>query len=319
MSNNKLDQTPLAATIAKGQRQAQANDTSTASRELLEHASDTRLEPRDGSTLHYATSRIGADARARLLCTMSLTNAVSSSLAGVQEAVVAQTKLQWWNDEIGRLAHNEPRHPDTKRCAAWLGNKPSAQTHLTTILDAATAARFDAPTDDAGWLELVQRDYGARLSLMHSALSDAVPPRMEAMALSAAWIDILRTLPSRIHHDQVAFPPSLYERFDFSRERLQKHIRVEGRDDSSNNDATNDALNPLIHAAISDAIAATDAVLAGDAYQALRKEADTRALSVWFLLRRSQLVLWKNESTNLMRETMTLTPLRKWFIAFRYR
>jgi len=319
VSNNKVDQTPLAATIAKGQMQELAEHPSADISEALKQAANTRLEPRDGSTLYYATSRLSVDTRSRLLCTISLINAVSTSLVGVQEAQVAQTKLQWWNDEIGRLAHNEPRHPDTKRCAAWLSNNPSAQTQLIAISDAATAARFDAPTDDVGWLELVQHDYTARLALMHAALSNSKPPNLQAMALSAAWIDILRSLPSRIHHDQIALPPSLYERFKYSREQMQKHIRVQGGEASTNKSASDDAINSLLQAAISDAIAATDAALAGDAYQALRNENDTRTLSVWFRIRRSQLALWKAESPNLMRETMTLTPLKKWFIAFRYR
>ena len=316
MSKNKLHQTPLAATIAKGQMQA---PTDLSSSELLTQASDTRLEPRDGSTLHYATLRMNPDARAKLLCTISLTNAVSSSLIGVQDAPVAQTKLQWWNDEIGRLAHDEPRHPDTKRCAAWLGNSASSQSLLTDILDAATAERFDAPTDDDGWSELVRRDYSARLNLAHKALSNNNPPNMEALAESAAWIDILRTLPSRMHHDQVAFPASLYKRFDSSREHLQKLIRVEGRSAANQENPIDGGMSALIQAAVLEAITATDAALESDAYQTLRSESDTRALSIWFQLRRAQLMLWKNESPNLLRETMTLTPLKKWFIAFRFR
>ena len=315
MSNNKLDQTPLAATIAKGQMQTPTDHTLA---DALSQASDTRLEPRDGATLHYATLRMNTEARARLLCTISLTNSVSESLMGVQDAQVAQTKLQWWNDELGRLAHNEPRHPDTKRCVSWLGQKATSQSLLTHILDAATAARFDAPTDDQGWEELVQRDYTARLSLLHSSLSNAEPGNLEAMALSAAWIDMLRNLPSRIHHDQIAFPPSLYERFELSQTHLQKHIRVAGRD-APDDKATAGALQQLINAAVNDAIVATDAAIASNDYQSLRKEPDTRAIAVWFQLRRSQLALWQNEAPNLLRETMTLTPLKKWFIAFRNR
>lgn len=316
MSDNKLDQTPIAATIAEGRMQAPEGNDAAAS---TTHESNTRVQPRDGSTLHYATLRMETDARDRLLRTLNLTNTVSASLLGVQEAQVAQTKLQWWNDEIGRLAHNEPRHPATKHCALWFANHQSAQTQLTNILDAATAARFDAPSDDAGWLELVQRDYGARLELIHCALGKTSRIDMNAMALSAAWIDILRTLPSRIHHDQIAFTPSLYQRFDLSRQVLQKHVRVAGRGTSNDKDTNQSALNELLQSAIADALAATDAALSSDSYQTLRKDTNTRALCVWFQLRRVQLALWQSEKPNLMRETMTLTPLRKWFIAFRHR
>ncbi len=307
--DNKLKQTPLAATIAQGK----LSESEPAPTEAV------MREPREGSTLHYTILRLPHNVRHRVLRTLALTDTIASCLIGVREAPVVQTKLQWWSDEIGRLANNEARHPMTQSCADWLGADANTQTHLNTVLDAATAARFEALEEDLDWLSVVQRDYSARLYLLHTALSDAPAPNFDTFALSAAWVDILGTLPRRIHHDQIAFPPSLYERFSITREQLLKHIRVEGKPVPAATEDSAMAINQLLQAGISEGVSAADATLASDTHKTLRRDENTRALTIWLHLRRAQLRLWQQKEPNLLRETITITPLRKWFIAFRQR
>ncbi len=324
--SNKLNQTPLAETIAKGQNQDDLNPPSM-------HNADGVRQPREGSTLHYATLRMDTPARERVLCVFELTHAIASTLVGVQEPGVAQTKLQWWTDEIERLASNEPRHPTTKRCAQWLGGKASAHTQLTSVLDAATAARFDAPENDDDWRSVLQQDYAARLQLMHASVAPTQfqshePVQTEThpeaadvsdLAMAVAWMEILRTLPQRIHHDQINLPPSLYQQFEMTRTLVQTNLRVEGRQETGLDAATQDRINQWIHAGVTDALSAVDAAIATNAHLQLRSNVNTRALSSWLHLRRAQLLLWQQQKPNLLTESVTLTPLRKWFIAFKQR
>jgi len=277
--------------------------------------------PRVGSSMHYALLRLDEVMRTKLLHTLDLLQSISGCIADVQEPPVAQTKLQWWNDEIGRLALGEARHPATQRCQAWLSNNPLAETQLLAVLDAATAARFDTPEDDEAWQSLLPRDYAARLHLVTTALTGE-PARehlFDKAAMSAAWVDILRTLPRRIHHDQIALPPSMYERYELSRKLLQSHVRVAGRDTRAPDPDEHKVLKQLFYSAVTEALEVTDQAIGSDVYRYWREHPNTRCITTGLQLRRAQLALWKKAQPDLLKETMTLTPLRKWYIAFRNR
>lgn len=64
------------------------------------------------------------------------------------DAAVAQIKLQWWRDELGRLAAGVPAHPVTRYLAAWTSN-PSQLSPLETSIDAASAQVSGAPLERA--------------------------------------------------------------------------------------------------------------------------------------------------------------------------
>jgi len=66
---------------------------------------------REGSSLYYATLRMDTLDRTQTIHALEFVRILSHCLSGVQEPGVAQTKLQWWSDEINRLMLNEPRHP----------------------------------------------------------------------------------------------------------------------------------------------------------------------------------------------------------------
>ncbi len=312
MSNNKVNQTPLAATIAKGQMNEPEQATSS-----VQSLVQTPVQSmREGSTLYYATLKLRDEDRQQILNALNLIKTLSSCLTGVHDPSVAQTKLQWWSDEISRLALNEPRHPTTKQCAKVLAANEHVQAQLTHILDAATAARFDAPDGDDTWRELMQRDYAARLSVLQTSLGDESKMPLDEFALAIAWVDILSSLPSRIHHDGIAFPPTFYERFNVSTQELRKQLRVEGQKISVPQSTSK--MQPLLDEAIDCAERSINEAIKSASYEQLVSK-NQRALVIWLQIRRAQLHLWKKQQPNLFRETMTLTPLKKWYIAFRYR
>lgn len=316
MSKNKLGETPLAATIAKGQMSdpAQPSDLATGSAQSVSGSTQTL---RDGSTLYYATLRMDEQDRLQAINALGLIKTLSSCLTGVQEPNVAQTKLQWWSDEINRLALNEPRHPTTKRCANALAGKESVQAHLTTLLDTATAARFDAPDDDEGWYELIQRDYAARLSVVQLSLGLNNHSLNKDFATAVGWVDILTTLPGRIHHDTIALPPSLLKDFNLTTEDLRKQLRIEGRKNSTPQNAS--VVQSLLQEAVNRASTTVRSALQSPAYEQLKGDKNQRALAIWLQIRYAQLTLWQKAQPDLLRETMTLTPLKKWYIAFQHR
>jgi len=326
VTNNKLKQTPLAATVAKGQLgdglESQATTPASKATEIDGKTPNQHIKPnlREGSTLYYATLRLNEADRHRIVNTLEFIRTLSSCLIGVHEPTVAQTKLQWWSDEINRLAIREPRHPLTQRCAPELAGKETVQRHLSTILDAATAARFDMPEDDEAWLELVQRDYAARLALVHSCVSgheSTSQPSLDEFTTAVAWVDILSTLPGRIHHDNIALPPSMAQQFDLSQQDLRNHLRVQGRSEPETGNTLK--IQALLNAAIDQAANEMTKAIQSPTYQTLPKHSHSKALVSWLHMRHAQLGLWQKTRPDLLRETMTLTPLRKWYIAFKYR
>jgi len=173
------------------------------------------------------------------------------------------------------------------------------------------------------------QDFTARLNIVqHAFLPTPDTPTLignqaddthQTLIMAFAWIDILRTLPSRVHQDQLALAPSMYAQFNLSTTELQQHMRVAGRDVRDESTDKANSIQQLIHAAIDNASEAVDAAVATTSYSVYRDNPDTRAISTWLQLRQAQLKLWKNERPDLLRETITLTPLRKWYIAFRHR
>jgi phytoene/squalene synthetase len=308
---NKIHQTPLAQSISQGK----LPDEPVAEVELSENTLGLPTA-REGSTLYYATHRLADDTRQRLLAQLQLNKTLAEVLTGVREPPVAQTKLQWWSEELTRLHDSQARHPDAKRCMPWLAHSNAAQELLTAILDAATAARFDAPELDDDWEAVITRDYHARLKLIFTALTGKPAPDLEALATALGWVDILRQLPTRVHHDQLSFPPSWLTDANIDNAALHRSIRVHGR--KVPDSAHEDPVRVLIDRAIAKGLQEIERAIASDACRTLNDHPDTRIIPAWLRMRHAQLRVWQKSQPNLMRETITLTPLKKWWLAFRY-
>lgn len=308
---NKIHQTPLAQSISQGK----LPDEPAAKVELSENKLALPTA-REGSTLYYATHKLPDDTQRRLMAQLQLNKTLSEVLIGVREPPVAQTKLQWWSEELTRLHDAQARHPDAKRCMPWLASNNFAQEQLTAILDAATAARFDAPEQDDDWQAVVKRDYHARLQLIFTALTGKPAPDLEALATALGWVDILRYLPTRVHHDQLSFPPSWLTDANLDNATLHKSIRVHGRENTDSAHA--ESVSALIDRAISKGLQEIESAIASDTCQSLNDQPETRIIPVWLRMRQAQLVVWQKSQPNLMRETITLTPLKKWWLAFRF-
>lgn len=308
---NKIHQTPLAQSISQGK----FSEPPALEPEANENSAAVAM-PRDGSTLYYATHRLSADAQQRLMSQLQLNNTLANVLLGVREAPVAQTKLQWWNEELARLHDSQARHPNAKRCEPWLAKNNSALEQLTAILDAATAARFDAPENDSDWQAVMSRDYNARLQLIFTALTENTAPDLQALAMAAGWMDILRQLPTRIHHDQLLFPPSWQQDANIDTATMHKSIRVQGRETDEMEDHA--AIQTLISRAVAVALTEFDSAITSEIGRSLLSQSETRVIPVWLRLRQAQLMVWQQSQPNLLRETITLTPLKKWWLAFRF-
>jgi len=199
-------------------------------------------------------------------------------------------------------------------CKHWLTGSESAHQALTSILEASANARFDdAPSTDSAWQLIQQQEYQARLQLIELALqpvelkqgvrSMVDTETDKTLALACAWIDVLNTLPKRI----------------LNQGSLQAHIRVAGQSHNPASSEDHFAVQAMLHAAVTAALESVEEAIASPTYQRWYNTTQLRALPVWLLMRRAQLQLWQKQRPNLLRQTITLTPVRKWYIAFRHR
>lgn len=129
----------------------------------------------EGSAAYYAHLFTPPERRPALTALFALHRELDEISARRGEATVAQVKLQWWDDEIRRLAAGEPRHPVTKA----LAGEPSMPGSRDLLLEmvGCTAALAGALQESAfdRAIELECRRAAALLGAVARMLIDDDP------------------------------------------------------------------------------------------------------------------------------------------------
>lgn len=258
------------------------------------------IEPEDGSTLYYSLLYCDVETRRRYLQVLTLIETLSRTLDGVREHHVAETKIHWWHEEIDRLFHGKARHPETKICHDILRRDPTSEQHLLAILSATSSERLSATKTDAALHERIASDYMARLSLLGTALGSTNQVDSHPLALGLGLQNRLATLPHLLQQGLEVFSDELYKQHESSPTQLLAQFETK-----------------LLSSAIKQASDEMDLGLARYTEQAV----DPKALPLVTMarLRQQQLRVWQKHQPNLVTESITLTPLRKFFIAWRTR
>lgn len=256
---------------------------------------------RDGSTLYYSLLFAEPAARARVGKTLNLIKVISTTLYDVSESQVAEKKIHWWHEELARLSKRAARHPACVDAQAHL-HSPVAVKACLSILSAAANERYSPLVSESDLDEMVIADYGARLSLIQLALNDdESAQKYDTAALGLGQMHRLGSLSERLQRGYSVFSDEHYAQHDTSPERLS---------------SDNDNANPLITSAITQANSTLNQALSelrNDANRSLT----TLPVKIMTELRWSQANLWQKKQPNLLRESITLTPLRKFFITYR--
>jgi phytoene synthase len=100
----------------------------------------------EGSSLYYATLFHGDRTRQGLITLFALYYELLDGFFTASDPGVARMKLQWWREELDRLAAGQPRHPVTKELQA-LGGSVALDSDALTILPDAVEALFPPAYD----------------------------------------------------------------------------------------------------------------------------------------------------------------------------
>jgi len=305
----------------------------------------------EGSSLYYSLLWTETDARERFVARLGLVHALSTTLDDVQEPQVAQRKIHWWHEELQRMINGEARHPATKACQHSLGTQARIQTDTAgvaipdtsnevltvclSILSSVSTSRFTPPpTDQEADTQLIQKQT-AQIALLAYALSDdngdlAINSHSAMAALAVAKYEQLTRLPYLLHRGHPVFSDETYKRHGIRPTDLASQVRV-AQDTPASNAPKPGTLagipvtvdTPGQQALLTSAIDTTALALqdAINDQQTVKRYRHSPLLPLWRLLvlREKQVTTWQKQQPDLMRERTSLTPLSKFFTAWRHR
>ena len=299
----------------------------------------SQIEP--GSTLYYSLLWTDPESKDRFVNRMNLVLALNGTLDDVQDPEVAQKKIHWWHEELERMVNGEARHPATKACQTSVSRVAIKSDQTTTnpamlaclaVLSSVSDVRFTPPNSMEDRDRQLVKNFTARLALLSHALSNDVNdleinshPAIAAEGL--AKHEQLQRLPALLHRGHAVFSDDTYKSHGITPSDLAKDVRV--ADDAEPNSNKLNGVIPIIEekagklsltkAAIEDTHAS---LLKASVHPSVSKRYRQGALlPIWrlIILRRKQLELWESKQPNLLRENMALTPLTKFFHAWRNR
>jgi len=305
--------------------------------------SNSNLVVTDGSTLYYALLFVEQALSIRFLETLQFTQTLSNTLIDVSEGQVAEKKIHWWHEELSRLSKQQSRHPDAICVQTYLHSNSSIAASLA-ILSAAAAERYSPFASEQALNDSIIADYGARLALFEAAMdsppdsntrtplphgdkaisfhtkpgpvgegnSARVQTKSELIAHSLGQFDRLNTLAKRLRCGYSVFSDERYEQYKLTPDDLLNHAMQQSdkKTDSQQNVRT------LLDSAVTDAHSSIEKAI--NRIAELRTTEPTNlTVDILCQIRFAQLKLWKKRKPNLLIESVTLTPIRKFFIAYR--
>lgn len=251
----------------------------------------------EGSSLYYACLFQSAPARQRLYALFALYYELLDSVFAASDPGVSRIKLQWWREELERLASGRPRHP----VAEALQEVPGDGGHLTDLPDAIESL-LTRPGPDGGWTRA--GDVGP---FWHCAVRAAGPAGEIEQACAAATgaavtrLELLQNLRRLL---DLGFNP-------LPRERLEEA----GLDGSGlQNEPGSAAARRLAGSLVTDIRTELQ-----DSYRTARGQCGPHGLFVLILNRIAEATCREilRDDSRLLERRVALTPLRKLGIAFR--
>jgi len=260
-----------------------------------------------GSSLYYSLLWTDESARARYVNRLHLIQALNSTLDDVQDPQVAQKKIHWWHEEIERMISTKARHPATKACQSDIPHDKEAALELHTLVSSACLAilssvsnvRYTPPATDDERNEQLVANYSGRLAL----LSHAISPKDLASGIRVAAVKVT---------DSAVDSEAATVKRESDRSSQTSFANIPIVDEKPGTDT-------ILQSAINETLSCFSKAYTSP--KVLQRYRQAPLLPVWRMiaLRRKQVTLWQKKQPNLLREQMSLTPLSKFFCAWRHR
>ncbi len=172
-------------------RTRRAGRTEPACPDPVTDAIENWTQPAPGSEEELVANflRGAGQRRFRLLC--ALRDTILAATAQVREPAVGAVKLDWWRQELGRLAAGQPRHPLTRALQPELeADSPYLPWLEEIVICTESLGRREAPDSVDGLRLHCFRREGTVLTLAAAADGDAAddnPRRTAARHAGIAW------------------------------------------------------------------------------------------------------------------------------------
>ncbi|MEE9332715.1 MAG: squalene/phytoene synthase family protein [Granulosicoccaceae bacterium] len=272
------------------------------------------IGPRPGSSLYYAALYADDDTRDRCLRTLNLISIIANSLLDVQDPAVAQQKIHWWHEELDRLNNKSATHPSLIACQSIHDNH-ALKKHCMAVLSAAANERMSPASTEADLSAELASDYYARGALLLDGLNGepSTPEIMEQLLpdLSTAfsYSGRLRQLRRLLHRGIAVFSDECYQQFDLQPTTLIQYV--------ASTNPRNEKIDQLIanrvdHAAVAYAKAETTLTI-----DMVKNQPKLLPLLTLTRMRQQQINLWQKQRPDLLREAVTPTPVRKFWLTWR--
>ncbi|MGA0053676.1 MAG: squalene/phytoene synthase family protein [Steroidobacteraceae bacterium] len=141
--------------------------------------------------------------RSRLQALFDIEREVTASLRPELDHSVAHTRLEWWSEELGRLAQAQPRHPATRSLAAALLQSGRSLPDLQGLTE---ATRIDLAT--VAFLTRAELDDYLTLwaDSLFTNLCTANTGRAQALGRCIREIELLADWPQHAHRGRLYRP-----------------------------------------------------------------------------------------------------------------
>lgn len=261
---------------------------------------------REGSTLYYALLHTSPAQKQAISALLTLCKTLAETLHDVSEPEVAEKKIHWWHEEITRLYGGEPRHPATKAVARTINEAGIGQALFLSVLEANNSEKFSNADGNEAYSLRLQKDYGARLSVCQHVLTTPHPDDDAATWLphltqGLGTFDRLVQFRRLHHRGYPVFPDSDYSRANLQPEQLY----------SADHPA---AAAALLEFRIQDANEQLQLALSN---RELIRGQGLLPFHTVAVLRQAQLADWQRKQFQPDSSYLTLTPLRKAWMAWR--
>ncbi|ABM61363.1 phytoene/squalene synthase family protein [Halorhodospira halophila] len=263
-----------------------------------------------GSSLDYALRLAPAHQREPLQAIAAFTGEIRRIPWHTQEAEVGRATLHWWRTELARILEGGGQHPLAAPLAAAVHEHQLPGAELRAILDEADRALDgDRPETFPEQLRLAERHAAAPLRLAAQVLVGDASATGYATALGSA-VGLTRSL-------RLQGLAARYGDSDLPRETLrQAGVPAEGPLLQSDGTALPSLLRAL--AVQADAIAPLFPAARGQAPEDRRRVAALRPVTAYAALHQALIAeILRRGPAELIRGRLTLTPLRKVWVAWR--
>lgn len=174
-----------------------------------------------GTNLYYAVLFLPAAQRSSVVALYALRHELRESVEHSSDASVAQARLSWWRDELGRLLRGEASHPVARalsmHCREWLAEHAADLAALVESVHIELGQTRFASFDD---LEaLCRRDAGSLGRLCARALGVAQEDgltRAGELAVGNALAEVIERAGADARVGRIYFPIDELERFGVS-------------------------------------------------------------------------------------------------------